>query len=829
MRRALLPRVLLAFAALAALAPADPVAEPNTEALLDQLDKAFAAPAESLKPPLVIFPLVGEDDRVRPDGAGLSHMATFAAVYTSRKHIALSVPLAQEVLRDTGCTKAKAALDKETIPLCLSALGAKLYAIPKLVTGNDADVLTIACHGDGDKYRDRTFTHTMKPRDLRKVPGLIAQSIQEYLGVSLPPEERERVVAPQVRDERDLRTLLGMAGGRIELGLKEKTIQDLLSRNPDCVAGWELYLNRTTDPAGAAGRFDKPQPAADCPGLRVSHAALIGERGGIERAFRMLLPLVASHKTDAAFLSTLFECAARLKDQRVAYHVLELWRKADMGYSACLARGERLIDWAWPVRGAEWAEKIVFRSAVLRPGGHGTMQVDHDLTSDGGERFLERLEEARRELDQALKVNPSGWAAHAQFIRVVTGLGLPREFMEDHFKKATKLRPRHGPAFAAKLEYLMPRWHGTAEELFDFGQKCAATNFWDEHVPQLFPTALHESCIDPREASLSSDYFRLPVVWDSILAYHRGAQKSADGAERRQILNRLIEWGIRGGRYEEVVVPLQKLRGEGRIDREVFADDEELEFFYDLIHARTGKLMTQLRSPHKNDLALAKTGVALAAGNFEEAARTIERVEPGEHVDRAKVSAYRAAIAAGRKLTQDKSLPLKGAEGLEVFLGARPLWKYGGDQFACTVPAGGRATLTCPIGIRHGLISGGLSWSGDLSYARIVAHTRAPRDKVILHYLPGRAALDTARLAVVDLIRNGRWLGRMPYPAGSPPFRLEYRAGKDSFVPAFGAFGSISWEPVVDNDVPSGFRIEVVAGDRPVLFAISNLRIELKD
>src|SRR6516162_54172 len=205
MRLASLPRVLLVFAALAALAPAEPVAEPNTEALLDELDKAFAAPADPLKPPVVIFPLVGADDRVRPDGAGLSHMATFAAVYTTRKHIALSIPLAQEVLRDTGCTKAKAALDKETIQLCLSALGAKLYAIPKLVTDKDADVLTIACHGDGDKYRDRTFSHTIKSRDLRKVPGLIAQSIHGYLGISPPPEERERVVAPQVKNERDLR------------------------------------------------------------------------------------------------------------------------------------------------------------------------------------------------------------------------------------------------------------------------------------------------------------------------------------------------------------------------------------------------------------------------------------------------------------------------------------------------------------------------------------------------------------------------------------------------------------------------------------------------
>jgi hypothetical protein len=345
----------------------------------------------------------------------------------------------------------------------------------------------------------------------------------------------------------------------------------------------------------------------------------------------------------------------------------------------------------------------------------------------------------------------------------------------------------------------------------------------------LFPAALHESCVDHDEGTFDAEMLLLPVVWDSILAYQRGAQKYASRAERKEILNRFIEWAVRRGRYDEAVVPLQKLRGEDRIDRAIFDEDDDLEYLYELVHAKTGKLMTPLRSGHKNDLPLAKTGAALAEGDFEEAARTIEQVGRGEHLDAARLATYRAAIAAGRKLVKDKSLHLQGAEGLEIFLGARPLWKYGRDQFSCTVPAGGRATLTCPIGIRHGTISGSLSWTGGLSNARIVAHTRAPRDKLILDYQPDRVAFAGGQLSVVDLIRNGHQLQRLPYPSGSPPFRLEYRAGKDALVPTFGVFGTLNWEAPVDKDVPSGFRFEVFAGDRPVTFAIHNLRIELRD
>jgi hypothetical protein len=807
MRLASPPRLLLAFIVLAAATPVQ--AQPNAEQLLDEMDKAFAAPAEPLKPSFLIFPVVGADDHVRYDGAGLSHMAMFAAVMTTRKHIDICVPFAQAVMRNAGCLKAKTALDAESIRLCLAALGTKLYAMPKLVRRDGADVLTIACHGDGDKYRDRTFTHTMDPNDTFKASGLIARDVQEFLGVSLRPEEIALAAQPQVRNNQDLRALFEIYYSDAGRGSNDKPIRDLLDRNPRCVLGWELYFTRAADRAASVRRFEEMKPPLECPRSRISYAVQIRDLGQAERALRMLLPLAPSYRTDSYFNTTLFKCSTLLSDPRLGYHVLELWRKADTSYSAHLARGERLVDWAWQARGADWAANV---------------------KEEGWQDFHGRLEEAKQELEKALKINPSGWAAHAPLIAVAKGLGLPREFMEDHFKKATKLRPRFNAVYSAKAQYLMPRWHGSVDELLEFGRQCLATGFWDEHIPQLFGWALRDCYTNPRDGSTNFELLQLPAVWDSVLAYQRGAEKGADGGWRNRVLNEVIDWGLRGGHLEDMVVPLQKLRGKDRIDSAIFPDVDELEFFYNRVHAKTGKLMTQLRSPGRNDLALAKAIVALAEGDWEEAARAIEQAKPGIPYDAERIATYRAAIALGRKLAKEKVLTLKGAEGLAMFPDARPVWQYGGDQFACTLRGGTRNTLLCPLGIRHGVISGTLSWSG-IAYVQIVTHTRAARDKLTLVYQPerGNNGNPAQTGGTVDLVRNGRRLQRLNYPPGPLSFRIEYGAGQDSFVPASGPFGEATWEVEVDKDVASGFRIEAYGRDNRGTFAIHNLRIELKD
>lgn len=792
--RTFLPLLSAVFLAVGTMAVS--AAGPRTpDQWIAELDKAFAVKSGALKPPFVIFPMLDASDRVSADGGGFSDMALFAAVFTTRKHIDIPVRMARSVLHATGAAKAKTRLDNKTIRLCLNALGAKLYAIPKLARRGDADVLTIVCHGDGGKYPDKTFTHTLKPRNRCKIPGLIAHSVHEFLGVQLTPQEREMVAAPQLQTEQDLRTLLDLDAGRRLLAAKPALLLDLLKRNPRCVLGWEIAITSHATRHEALRRFQELQPPLACPRLHVAVAVQVREFGEPERALNMLLPYAAMHRGDTSFYSTLTKCAMRMKDERLTRHVLELWRTNDPSYLGCLNRGERFIQWAWDARGNGWANTV---------------------TPEGARQFHKRLLEAARELNEALQINGDGWAAHAQLIAVAKGLGLPRPFVEKHFQQAVKLLPRYLDAYQAKMEYLRPRWHGSPAEMIAFGRQCAATGFWDQQIPRLFPYALNDCYTNPRDRGRDYAILQSPLVWQGVLAYYRGAQKSAGLHDREWALNQFVQWGIFGEHYDDIVVPCQKLRRPDRINRLIFPDAAELEFFYDLVHAKTGKLMTRLSSPLKNDLALAKMGAALAEGDVEQAAKWIEKIEAGDDRARAQAASYRAALAVGRKLLRDNHVDLQGAEGLEAFVGARPLWKYSGDKFVCSLPPRGNACLTFPLGLKHGVISGVVEGIPDLGYAQMVTHTRAARDQVILRYQRQK----------LYLVRNNYPLQEAIQPPQEPfAFRLVYDGERDTLQPAAG----IVWNANVYNDIPSGFRLEFFAADRPATIVLRGLRIERRE
>lgn len=790
--------VSVLFAGMMALlgAPAA-AAQPDTEELIAAVDKAFSAKAAPRKPPLLIFPVVGSDERVIHEGVTLGYMATFAAIYTKRKHIDICAPLTLEVFREASCAKEGAALDADTIRLCCAAFGTKLHALPKLEPRDGGEVLTIACHGDGDAHKDKTFTHSLKPRERARVPGLIAQSVQQYLGVDLTPDEKAQVAAPQVRTEEDLLALADAVEHRRPVGQGGADLPGVLERNPRCVVGWELAITSVELREAALLRFRQLQPPLECPRLLLAESVQVRGKGEPERALRLMLPLAASERGDNYFQTSLMKCGMVLKDAKLTRHLLELWRKEEPGYAGCLRRGQLLIEWAWDARGSGWANTV---------------------TPEGARLFLQRLQEAQRELEQAVRINPSGWVAHSRLLTVARGLGLPRDFMEDHFRRAVKLRPRYLPVYEAKMQCLQPRWGGTPEELIEFGRECAATGYWEESIPRVLPFALRDCSTNPADSGRIWTLFKVPEVWEAGLEYYRSAARGGGPDDRRRVLNQLVQWGMYGEHEEDIVIACQKLRGVGMIDPEIFPDLDELEFLYDRVHARTGKLMTKLHWPLKNDRALAQTAAALAEGEEEAAARFLEKVETDNPLDREKAAAYRAAIALGRKLKQDKRLDLKGAEGLEAFLGARPSWRYSGDKFVCQLLGQQRTALTFPLGLRHAVIHGSLEWTEGISYVQIVAHTHALRDQVSLRYL-------AQNNPTVELIRNRSRLNSAGYPRGRLDFQLAYGDRRDILQPAKG----VVWQAGVYDDVPSGFSIQVYTLDRPATLILSDLHIEQRE
>ena len=119
----------------------------------------------------------------------------------------------------------------------------------------------------------------------------------------------------------------------------------------------------------------------------------------------------------------------------------------------------------------------------------------------------------------------------------------------------------------------------------------------------------------------------------------------------------------------------------------------------------------------------------------------------------------------------------------------------------------------------HAEISGIIEWSQGIQSVDIVAHTRAPRDRITMAYDPLRGT--------VGLRRNGKTLVETPLRPGPQHFRLEYGSEQDRIQPCDG----VVWHAAVVDDVPSGFGMRIVAPPYVpgASVTLSELKIELRD
>ena len=151
-----------------------------------------------------------------------------------------------------------------------------------------------------------------------------------------------------------------------------------------------------------------------------------------------------------------------------------------------------------------------------------------------------------------------------------------------------------------------------------------------------------------------------------------------------------------------------------------------------------------------------------------------------------------------------------------------PNWRVENDSLDWMIGTQGFNSCHCyfPLGIRHGTISGKIEFTGGIKIGRIVWHTQARRDALILTYY-----LDED---LVSLARGSLLLGVFSSPKGPKPFLIRYGADADWIEPVPGQ----AFPVTVVDDVPSGFGFEGRAykpEDTASSVRISNLKIELSD
>lgn len=155
--------------------------------------------------------------------------------------------------------------------------------------------------------------------------------------------------------------------------------------------------------------------------------------------------------------------------------------------------GKFLVRYAWDARGGGLANTV---------------------TPAGGKLFNERLTEAEKRLTAAWEADSECAAAAAEMVTVCMGLGRDRGTMEKWFRRAVAADPAQLDVFDRKMNYLHPKWHGSANDLLAFGRAAAKLGQWDTALP-LYLLQAHRQAAPPGGRE-QEDYFRNADVWTEV-------------------------------------------------------------------------------------------------------------------------------------------------------------------------------------------------------------------------------------------------------------------------------------------------------------------------
>jgi len=200
-----------------------------------------------------------------------------------------------------------------------------------------------------------------------------------------------------------------------------------------------------------------------------------------------------------------------IKEIELSKNVLDEWcSKQPMSHIPWLVRGSFYTDYAWQIRGGGWAENV---------------------PKDAWPKFRGKLEQAQADLEKSYQLNPDDPNSSSSLLIVARGLSQPKEKMEEHFKNATLACLFHFGAHYQKLNYLMPKWHGTPEEMYDFSTQCM--KFADQHpyMGLVMVAALEEV---HKRSSKEDNYLGRDDVWPTVeKIYHNFFAKYPEDIRRR--------------------------------------------------------------------------------------------------------------------------------------------------------------------------------------------------------------------------------------------------------------------------------------------------------
>ncbi|MBI5115544.1 DUF4034 domain-containing protein [Candidatus Poribacteria bacterium] len=404
---------------------------------------------------VIVFPLLDSDGKTTAVGTLLCELGMLKAAYVPDKALNLHVPSVVELYHDMGYDGTRESPTEHERERILRRFETKDAATGALEIAG-AGTFEINLHFDGSRGK-RDFSTSGQKNDLHRVPQWIAHCIHEYRGTRLSRSQEEYVGLPELHDTAGLHTLTGLE--RDYWNGKKDVIEwtRFIKLNPDSVFALYHYclVSRDTERDNSFRCITEHlEGSARNELVEFLEADWRHNAGKFEDSAPVFFNLLKGDYRNDALYERLDEGLLALGLGENAEGLHDLWEKhCPKSSNPLRSKGSFHINYAWNARGSGWASTV---------------------TEDRWEKFNERLHLAEQYLTRAYELDPTDPRTPSALVKVTLALGYERDQMEQWFSRAVEADPKYYPAYRNKLTYLMPKWHGSRGEMFEFARECAA-------------------------------------------------------------------------------------------------------------------------------------------------------------------------------------------------------------------------------------------------------------------------------------------------------------------------------------------------------------------
>jgi hypothetical protein len=199
-----------------------------------------------------------------------------------------------------------------------------------------------------------------------------------------------------------------------------------------------------------------------------------------------------------------------------------------------------------------WYQLVGDTETTLAWKDRGTAFIG-DVKPEQQQKFAEHLAKAEAALTAGWNINPANVEIARFMMTVELGQGRGRSRMELWFDRVMTLDPNRADAVNQMLEYLHPKWYGSAAACLEFARRSARNDSWGGKTP-LVLARVHDMLAGYSGLGESPDYWHRDEVWEDV-RFASEKYLSAhpdDHAERLQYALRAHRCG-QYARFQELV------------------------------------------------------------------------------------------------------------------------------------------------------------------------------------------------------------------------------------------------------------------------------------